>query len=104
MSDWPHSPLHRLSVAGAYIVTCGTYLKAHHFRRTERLEFLHDALSDFADILKRPIGAPIPMRPSSYKSITLRHNFDRHQDCRDDGVAGRAQTRFCFDKQIQRKI
>ena len=48
MSDWPHSPLHRLSEAGAYMVTCGTYLKKHHFRGTERLEFLHDSLLGLA--------------------------------------------------------
>jgi putative transposase len=49
MSDWPHSPLHRLSQAGAYMVTCGTYLKKHHFRGTERLEFLHDSLLGLAE-------------------------------------------------------
>ena len=48
MSDWPHSPVHRLSQPGAYMVTCGTYLKAHHFRGTERLEFLHDSLLGLA--------------------------------------------------------
>jgi putative transposase len=44
MSDWPHSPVHRLSEAGAYMVTCGTYLKQPWFRGTERLHFLCDAL------------------------------------------------------------
>ena len=44
MTDWPHSPMHRLSEAGAYMVTCGTYLKEHHFRGRERLSFLCDAL------------------------------------------------------------
>lgn len=44
MTDWPHSPVHRLSVAGAYMVTCGTYLKRHHFRGTERLRLLCDTL------------------------------------------------------------
>jgi len=48
MSDWPHSPVHRLSQAGAYMVTCGTCLKEHHFRGTERLEFLHDSLLGLA--------------------------------------------------------
>ena len=31
------------------MVTCGTYLKAHHFRGTERLEFLHDSLLGLAE-------------------------------------------------------
>ncbi len=44
MADWPHSPTHQLTEAGAYIVTCGTYLKRHHFRGTERLRFMCAAL------------------------------------------------------------
>ncbi len=48
MSDWPHSPVHRLSEAGAYMVTCGTYLKQPWFRGTERLRFLCDALMRLA--------------------------------------------------------
>ena len=44
MADWAHSPMHQLTEAGAYIVTCGTYLKRHHFRGAERLRFLCDAL------------------------------------------------------------
>ena len=44
MSDWPHSPVHRLSEAGAYMVTCGTYLKLHYFLGTEHLSFLCDTL------------------------------------------------------------
>jgi len=49
MSDWPHSPIHRLSEAGSYLVTSGTYLKEHYFRGTERLEFLHDSLLGLAE-------------------------------------------------------
>jgi len=30
------------------MVTCGTYLEERHFRRTERLEFLHDSLLGLA--------------------------------------------------------
>ena len=44
MADWPHSPMHRLTEAGAYMVTCGTYLKLHHFHGSKRLSFLCDAL------------------------------------------------------------
>ncbi|MFT5468370.1 MAG: putative transposase [Verrucomicrobiales bacterium] len=42
--DWPHAPVHRLSEAGTYIVTAGTYLKAHRFGSRKRLRFLHDQL------------------------------------------------------------
>ena len=44
MPDWPHSPMHRLTQAGAYMVTCGTYLKQHHFRGNKRLASLCEAL------------------------------------------------------------
>src|SRR5215469_10402121 len=44
VTDWSHSPAHRLTEGGAYMVTCGTYLKRHHFRGTERLRLLCDAL------------------------------------------------------------
>ncbi len=49
MPDWPHSPMHRLTEAGAYMVTCGTYLKLPHFRSAERLRFLSDLLLHLAD-------------------------------------------------------
>jgi hypothetical protein len=48
MTDWPHSPVHRLGEAGAYMVTCGTYLKESHFRCEERLRYLCDSLLNLA--------------------------------------------------------
>ena len=44
MADWPHSPVHRLSQAGAYMVTCGTLYKHHHFSGNKRLSFLCESL------------------------------------------------------------
>jgi putative transposase len=44
MPDWPHSPVHRFTEAGAYIVTCGTYLKLNHFRGQNRLRYLSEQL------------------------------------------------------------
>ncbi|MGV3617556.1 MAG: REP-associated tyrosine transposase [Fimbriimonas sp.] len=49
MPDWPHAPIHRLEEAGAFIVTAGTYNKAHTFREPERTAFLHDSLLEAAD-------------------------------------------------------
>ena len=49
MRDWPHSPVHRLTEAGAYMVTAGTYHKEPFFRATERLELLCDALLGLAE-------------------------------------------------------
>ncbi|MEX1118720.1 MAG: hypothetical protein WEB60_07985 [Terrimicrobiaceae bacterium] len=43
-TPWPHAPEHRLSEAGSYIVTCGTYRKEHHFHSPERLGVLHRGL------------------------------------------------------------
>jgi putative transposase len=42
MPDWPHAPVHRLNAAGAYMVTAGTYQKAHLFRGPDRLTMLQD--------------------------------------------------------------
>jgi putative transposase len=42
--DWPHAPLHRLSEAGTYIVTAGTYERQHHFAGSARLDHLENAL------------------------------------------------------------
>ena len=44
MTDWPHSPIYRLTEAGAYMVTCGTYLKVPYFRTADRMRFLTDSL------------------------------------------------------------
>jgi REP-associated tyrosine transposase len=41
---WPHAPTHRLSEAGTYFVTAGTYQKLHHFRQRRRLTVLHRGL------------------------------------------------------------
>ena len=41
---WPHAPTHQLAGAGTYIVTCGTYLKLHHFRDPLRLDVLQRGL------------------------------------------------------------
>jgi len=45
---WPHAPTHQLSIAGTYLVTAATYLKAHHFRGAERLRVLQRGLLKLA--------------------------------------------------------
>ena len=49
MIQWPHAPVHKLSQPGAFMVTAGTYLKAHHFRKSLLLDFLQSALFVEAD-------------------------------------------------------
>jgi putative transposase len=45
---WPHAPTHQLSQAGTYFVTAGTYLKAHHFGSSQRLDVLQRGLLKLA--------------------------------------------------------
>jgi putative transposase len=42
--SWPDAPTHQLSENGAYFVTAGAYLKAHHFRAAQRLDVLQRGL------------------------------------------------------------
>ena len=46
--DWPHAPVHRLSVNGTYMVTAGTYLKQHFFKGDEWLTCLERMLLSLA--------------------------------------------------------
>jgi hypothetical protein len=46
--DWPRAPLHRLSEQGTYMVTTGTYRKAHIFRDPVRLDLLETSLLSLA--------------------------------------------------------
>lgn len=41
---WPHAPTHRLSEAGTFKVTAGTYRKVGYFREPSRLEVLERGL------------------------------------------------------------
>jgi REP-associated tyrosine transposase len=47
--SWPHAPLHQLSANGTYIVTAGTYRKAHHFSQPNRLNVLQRGLLSVAE-------------------------------------------------------
>jgi len=46
--DWPHAPAHRLSTAGTFMVTGGTYQRKHLFGTVERLTYLTNALLTLA--------------------------------------------------------
>jgi putative transposase len=47
-TGWPHAPTHQLAAAGTFIVTAGTYWKAHHFQDPERLGVLQRGLLKLA--------------------------------------------------------
>ncbi|MGB2679254.1 MAG: transposase [Candidatus Acidiferrum sp.] len=49
LRDWPHSPAHRLSLPGAYIVTAGTYQKQKHFNTPALLTRLTNLLLNLAE-------------------------------------------------------
>ncbi len=47
--DWPHSPVHRLSEIGTYLVTAGTYQKIPLLHTPERLNLVRDTLFAIAE-------------------------------------------------------
>jgi putative transposase len=57
MSDWPHSPVHRVHEVGTYMVTAGTYLKRPLFRGPERLRYLCGMLLELAEKYKWQLQA-----------------------------------------------
>ena len=48
MTDWPHAPPHRLTEAGTYMVTAGTYKKVHLLADDKRLDYFLDLLLSVA--------------------------------------------------------
>jgi putative transposase len=48
LRSWPHSPAHHLCDAGAYIMTAGTYNRAHLFRSADRLTKLTNCILELA--------------------------------------------------------
>ena len=57
MPDWPHAPVHLLTDAGAYMVTCGTYRKLPLLNDTGKLDFVRDMLFEVARELKWSLQA-----------------------------------------------
>jgi len=49
LRDWPHSPMHRLSEAGTFIVTAGTYQKQTFFNTPSRLTRLTNLFLELAE-------------------------------------------------------
>ena len=102
MRDWPHSPVHRLAEAGAYIVTAGTYLKHPIFSGRQRLEYISDQLLELAEKYGWQLQAwavfPnhyhfVALSPTQAESLSsLSRNLHSHttiQANRWDGTGGR---------------
>jgi len=49
LRDWPHSPIHRLSKAGTFMVTAGTYKKQSFFDTPPRLTRLTNLLLELVE-------------------------------------------------------
>ena len=88
MHHWPHAPPHRLTEAGAYMVTAGTYRKAHWLSDPARLDYFLDllfacagefgwelqawaALSNHYHFMATPSGDPASLRKLLSKLHTL---------------------------------
>ena len=56
-THWPHAPTHQLAEGGAFMVTAGTYHKAHYFRGAQRLGVLHRGLLSVAKDFGWQLGA-----------------------------------------------
>jgi len=100
--DWPHSPIHRLELTGAFIVTGATYLKKPTFAGHQRLEYLCDLLLELAEKYQWQLQA-WAVFPNHYHFIALSpaeagtltaftrhlHSLSTIQANRWDGAAGR---------------
>ena len=113
MTDWPHAPVHRLGHGGAFMVTCGTYLKAHHFRGDDRLDLLQDTLLRVADELDWRLQAWaifsnhyhfVAISPDDAKSliklIKRLHGATAVQLNRLDATPGRKVWHQYFDREL----
>lgn len=75
---WPHAPTHRLSDAGTYFVTAGTYLKQHHFGSRKRLRFLHNQLLEKA--------SKYNWRLEAWSVFSNHYHFVAHSPEREDSA------------------
>ena len=102
MTDWPHAPVHRLGEAGAYMVTAGTYLKAHRFADKARLTLLQDTLLALAEKHAWQLQAWavfsnhyhfVALSPENAESLTVLirqlHSITAREANRLDNVQGR---------------
>ncbi len=49
MDHWPHAPLHQITETGAYMVTAGTYQRAHFLSTDSKLALFQGLLFELAD-------------------------------------------------------
>jgi len=113
MPDWPHAPVHRLSEAGAYMITGATYRKAHYLRTAEHLDFVRDALlaaaEEFGWLLQAwavmsnhyHFVATSPCEPESLRDLVRKlHAVTGRRVNELDGAAGRRVWYQFYDNHI----
>jgi putative transposase len=113
MTQWPHSPAHRLSEAGAYMVTAGTHHKQRLFDSPEKLTFLHDTLLQLAGQHGWPLQAwavlsnhyhfiaLAPADPNSLRAfLQALHSLTAREVNRVDRTPGRKVWFQYWDSQI----
>ena len=113
MRDWHHAPVHRLSTAGAYMVTAGTYNKERHFQSPERLTIVHDALLSLAEQYGWDLQAwavlsnhyhIVSVSPSDasslHKLIRHLHSVTAIEINRSDGTPGRKVWHSFWDTHL----
>ncbi len=113
MADWPHAPVHRLGKRGAYIVTCGTYLRKHVLHTEERLTLVRDALFRLAEKYAWRLQAWAvmsnhyhfvaisPEEPESLKTLISTLHVDTATELNKlDGVTGRRVWYNFFDTHV----
>ncbi len=75
---WPHAPIHQLGASGTYIVTAGTYLKAHRFHTQAKLKALHDGLLRYA--------AQFGWNLEAWAVFSNRYHFVAHSPTMEDSA------------------
>lgn len=113
MNDWPHAPPHRLTEAGAYMVTAGTYRKEHLLLQAQRLDFfiqlLFSCAVEFGWALHAWAAlsnhyhfvASSPQDPTSLKKMLSKlHTLSAREFNLQDGTPGRKVWFQYFDTHI----
>ena len=113
MNHWPHAPPHRLTEAGAYMVTAGTHQRHHLLSSPQRLDkFLQSLFScaeEFAWSLHAwavlsnhyHFVASSPRDPSSLKTmISKLHTLSAREFNQQDGSPGRKVWFQYYDSHI----
>lgn len=113
MNVWPHSPIHKITQAGAYMVTSGTLGKQRLFDTPEKLSLLQHRLFELAGRYDWLLQAWaifsnhyhfVALAPSDPKSLQVLvrhlHSLTARELNQTDGTAGRKVWFQYWDSRI----